>query len=96
MTNIYGSIGFSFLFDNDRKRYILLLADMHSKLSYCDNNFQIIYTISVVVDSPNVPIAISSISHIVVIDKLLESIIVTEGINVHEISTFDKKASNIL
>lgn len=38
MTNIYGSIGFSFLFDNDRNRYILILADMHSKLSYCDNS----------------------------------------------------------
>lgn len=42
-------------------------------LSYCDNNFQIIYTVSVVVDSPNIPIAVSSVSHVIVIDKLLDS-----------------------
>ena len=42
-------------------------------LSFCDNHFQSIYTLSVVLDSPTIPIAISTVSYVVVIDKLTSS-----------------------
>jgi len=48
MSNIYGTIGFSLLQNQDleifykvRPKYILVLADIHSKLPYCDNQINI-------------------------------------------------------
>jgi len=38
MINLYGTIGYTFIKNDNRKpNYILLLADMHSQLKYCDN-----------------------------------------------------------
>ena len=43
MTTIYGSVGYTFLRSNDNNdpTFILILADIHSKLDYCDNFIQI-------------------------------------------------------
>jgi hypothetical protein len=40
MINIYGSIGYTYLesIHNQYPKYILLLSDMHSQLSYCDKS----------------------------------------------------------
>jgi hypothetical protein len=41
MSNIYGTVGYAFLKSNHFKNYILVLADVHSKLPYCDNKINI-------------------------------------------------------
>ncbi len=42
MTTVYGTVGYTFLkSNNDNPTYILILADIHSKLNYCNSFIQV-------------------------------------------------------